>query len=212
MKFMAGYYRQREESAALLLQHFVCGGVPVCLGCICGGDSHGAGIAGGLFTGLLLREFRRLSLWKAVQRPEKTLREMERVIYKCRENCSATHDFWTVGILCVGESFLIFSEGGTRIVLCNTGFGRPALHEIGETGRAGGQPLQLQWGSMERGIGILLASDSFCENNPQESLLSCLAVKDIQDSRQTQKRVQELGRAAERRGGRNMAALLLEVR
>ncbi len=87
-----------------------------------------------------------------------------------------------------------------------------ALHEIGERERTGEQPLQLQRGCMEPGIGILLASDSFCENIPQESLLNCLAVKDIHDSRQTHKRVQELGSAAERQGGSNMAALLLEVR
>lgn len=212
MEYMAGYYRQREESAALLLQHYVCGGVPVCLGCICGGDSREAGIAGGLFTGQLLREFRRFSLWKAVRRPGKSLRKMERAIYRNRENCFASCDFWMAGILCLGEKFLIFSEGSTKTFLCNTGFGRPALCEIGERGRTEEQPLQLQWGCMEPGIGILLASDSFCENIPPEGLLNCLAVKDINDSRQTHKRVQELGCAAERRGGRNMAALLLEVR
>lgn len=211
MEYMAGYYRQREDSVALLLQHYVCGEVPICLGCICGGDSHRAGTAGGLFTGLLLREFRRLSLWKAVQRPEKSLKKMEGAIYKCRENCSAPHDFWTAGILCVGESFLLFSEGRTEIVLCNTGFGRPSLHGIGEADREEEQ-LQFQRGSMEPGIGILLASESFCGNIPSENLLNCLSVKDIRDPRQTQKRVQELGCAAEKRGGRNMAALLLEIR
>lgn len=211
MEFMAGYYRQREESAALLLQHYVCGGVPVCLGCICGGDSPGAGIAGGLFTGLLLREFRRISLRKAVRRPEGFLKKMESVIYKCRENCSVPCDFWTAGILCAGESFLIFSQGRTRIVLCNTGFGRPALCEIGEADREERQ-LQFQRGSMEPGIGILFAPESFCGKLPPESLSNCLSVRDIRDPGQTQKRVQELGSAAERRGGRNMAALLLEVR
>lgn len=207
MKFMAGYYRQGAESVSLLLQHYSCEDIPVCLGCICGGDSPGAGIEGGAFTGQLLREFRRLSLWKAVQRPEKFLRKMERAVYRCRENRSAPYDFRMAGILCVGENFFIFSEGGMKILLCNTGFGRPALREI-----IAAEQMLLQWGCMEPEIGILLASESFCENIPPESLLNCLAVKDINDSRQTQKRVQELGRAAERRGGRNMAALLLEVR
>lgn len=211
MEFMAGYYRQQEDSVALLLQHYVCGGVPVCLGCICGGDSPGAGAAGGLFTGLLLREFRRFSLWKAVREPEKSLGKMERAVHKCREKCPAPLDFWTAGIFCMGERLLLFSEGRTRILLCNTSFGRPALRGLGEMDGEGRQ-LQLKRGSMEPGIGILLASDSFCGNIPQESLAACLAVKDIRAPGQTRKRVQELGSAAERRGGRNMAALLLEVR
>ncbi|MDE7044277.1 MAG: hypothetical protein K2O97_04540, partial [Acetatifactor sp.] len=47
---------------------------------------------------------------------------------------------------------------------------------------------------------------------PQEDMENCLWVKNINDSRQTQKRVQELGRAAEKRNGKGMGALLLEVR
>lgn len=209
MEFMAGYYRQREGCMALLLQHYICGGVPICLGCACGGDSSGAEAAGGLFTGRLLGEFRGLSLREAVRKPERALRKMERAVYRCRENCPAPRDFRMAGILCVGESFLLFFQGGMRILLCNTGFGRPALREIGETGKA--EP-ELRRGIMETGIGILLASDSFCESLPPESLQGCLSVRDIRDPRQTQKRVRELGSAAEERGGRNMAAILLEVR
>lgn len=232
MELMTGYYRQKEDSTALLLQQYVCRGVPVCLGCICGGEGREAGIAGGLFTGGLLEEFRGFRLLKAVEKREKFLGRMERQLYESRKRCGASGDFWTAGILCIGERFLLFSEGAARIVLCNAGFGRPALQEImgggimggsgmgreatggDNMGRDGGERRQLQtkWGSMEMEIGILLASESLFGAVPREDMQNCLWVKNIRDSRQTQKRVQELGRAARRRNDREMGALLLEVR
>lgn len=232
MELMTGYYRQKEDSTALLLQQYVCRGVPVCLGCICGGEGREAGIAGGLFTGGLLEEFRGFRLLKAVEKQEKFLGRMERQLYESRKRCGASGDFWTAGILCIGERFLLFSEGAARIVLCNAGFGRPALQEImgggimggsgmgteatggDNMGRDGGERRQLQtkWGSMEMEIGILLASESLFGAVPREDMQNCLWVKNIRDSRQTQKRVQELGRAARRRNDREMGALLLEVR
>jgi len=212
MEFMSGYYRQKGDSGAVLLQQYVCRGVPVCLGCICGGESREAGMAGGWFTGQLLEEFRGFRMTKAVGNPEKFMRRMERKLYKCRESCEDFPDFQTAGILCTGESFLLFFGGKVNVVLCNTGFGRPAVHEMKGEESERGPWMQLQRGSMEAGIGILLASESFYRNILQEEMQSCLSVKEIHDSRQTQKRIQELGRAAERRGGRGMAALLLEVR
>lgn len=210
MEFMSGDYRQKEDSTALLLQQYVCRGVPVCLGCICGGESREAGMAGGLFTGLLLKEFRRFSLLKAVEKPSGFLKRMERDLHRCRESCAVPPDFWTAGILCTGESLLLFSEGEVRITLCNIGFGRPSLHEIGKNDR--GWRMWTQRGSMEVGIGILLASKSFYDQIPHADMQNCLAVKDIHDSGQTRKRIRELGEMAEKRGGRGMGALLLEVR
>lgn len=209
MEFMSGYYRQ-EESTALLLQQYVCRGVPVCLGCICGGESRQAGMAGGLFTGQLLEEFRGFSLLKAVGKPSGFLKRIEKWLYRCQESCIVPTDFWTAGILCIGESFLIFTEGEVKITLCNIGFGRPLLHEIGENDRE--RRMQIQMGSMEVGIGILLASESFYRNVPRADMQNCLSVKEINDSRQTQKRIRELGGMAEKRGGRGMGALLLEFR
>lgn len=228
MEFMSGYYRQREDSTALLLQQYVCRGVPVCLGCICGGEGRGAGMAGGLFTGLLLKEFRGTSLSKAVGKPSGFLEGVEKWLYRCRESCVVPAGFWTAGILCIGEDFLLFSEGGAKIILCNMGFGRPSLHEIGENdaerrmrgpvgspeavGNDAERRMRVQRGSMEAGIGLLLASESFYRSIPRADMQNCLWVKEINDSRQTQKRICELGGMAEKRGGRGMGALLLEVR
>ncbi|MCM1541945.1 MAG: hypothetical protein NC121_11880 [Blautia sp.] len=210
MEFMSGYYRQKEDSTALLLQQYVCREVPVCFGCVCGGESREAGMAGGVFTGRLLKEFRGFSLLKAVEKPSVFLKKMERKIGRCRENCDVPADFWTAGILCVAENFLLFFEGGAKIVLCNTGFGRPSLQEIGDEGRE--RRMAVQQGSMEAGIGILLASEGFYDHVPREDMLSCLWVKEIRSSGQTMKRIRELGGMAEQRGGRGVGALLLEVR
>lgn len=212
MEFMTGYYRQKEDTTALLLQQYVCRGVPVCLGCICGGESREAGIAGGLFTGQILEKFRKLSLLRAVKQQPECMKKMERQLYRCREGCAAPPDFWTAGLLSVGEEFLLFFEGAVKIALCNTGFGRPALREVGGNDYACGKGLQLQRGSMEVGIGVLLASETFYGSIPGEDMQNCLWVKDIREPAQVQKRLQELGRMAERQGGRQMGALLLEVR
>ncbi len=131
MEYMAGCYRQREGSGSLLLQHYICGGVPVFLGCVCGGDDPGAGMAGGIFTGRLLGEFRSFRLGRAVKRPEKYLEKMEEAVYRHRESSFLRDGFYAVGILCIGEVFLSFSQDGAKIILCNTGFGRPVLSEIG---------------------------------------------------------------------------------
>ncbi|MCM1303715.1 MAG: hypothetical protein NC305_09090 [Lachnospiraceae bacterium] len=210
MEFMSGYYRQKEDSTALLLQQYVCHGVPVCLGCVCGGKDSAAGMAGGLFTGLLLRAFRGADLSQAVEKPSRFLKKMEKRIYRCRADCDVPTAFWMAGILCAGESFLLFAEGKVKISLCNIGFGRPSLHEI----RAGDgeRRMRMLRGSMEPGIGILLASENFYDHIPRSDMQDCLSVKDINDSGQTRKRIRELGEMAEQRGGRGMGALLLEVR
>lgn len=212
MEFMTGYYRQKEDSTALLLQQYMCRGVPVCLGCVCGGESREAGIAGGSFTGKLLEEFRKINLLGAVRRQPECMKKMERQLYQCRESFAAPIDFWIAGLLCIGEEVLFFYEGAVRIALCNTGFGRPALQEIGKDARVRETGLQLRRGGMEAGVGILLASESFYEKIPEEDMRSCLWVKDISDPGQAQKRLQELGGMAQRQGGRQMGALFLEVR
>ena len=212
MEYMTGCYRQKEEETALLLQHYVCGGVPVCLGCICGGEGPGAGIMGGWITGQLMKEFRGFDLSKYAGKKEKFLRSMERQLQCCSEASMKCKDFWMAGIVCEGECFLLFTRGKVRIVLCNTGFGRPALQEIGMKSGVDKQNVWSQRGSMEAGIGILLASGSLYESVSWENIRMCLAVKEIRDSDQTRRRLRELGRAAESRGGRDLAALLLEVR
>lgn len=212
MEYMAGYYRQQEESTALLLQHYICQDVPLCLGCICGGESSEAGIKGGNITRRILERFRSVSMLKAVRRPEKFLTEMGQGFDELLDNGCDNEAFWISGILCVEDKFLMYSAGDVKNSLCNMGFGRPKLHEIKVTPETGNARLQIQKGKMETNIGILLASDSFYRQISQDELENCLAVESIISPVQAQKRIRELGRAAERRGGRDMAAILLEVR
>lgn len=211
MELMSGFYRQNEDSLSLLLQQYMCDEVPVCLGCICGGEMRETGMKGGLFTGWLLKEFRGLSLGKAVEKPEKIFNKIERKLDRYWSSCCDLQDFWTAGVLCIGNVFLFFYKGEVQFHLYNTYFGRPALQRIGGS-RAEPGELRFHRGSMEADIGILLASESFCRQFSAEELRNCLAVKDIKDSTQTQKRIRELGNSAEKKGGRNMAALLLEIR
>ena len=212
MELMSGFYRQNEDSLSLLLQQYVCDGVPVCLGCVCGGEMSDAGIKGGLITGWLLRQFRGLNLCEVIEKPQKFIGRFERELNTCWDRHSVLQNFWTVGILCIGYEFLIFYEGAVQLWLCNTYLGRPDLQRIGVDDRTETHELRFHRGIMESDIGILLASESFCRQLSTKELSSCLAVKAIKDSTQTQKRIRELGSLAEKKGGRNMAALLLEIR
>ena len=211
MELMSGFYRQNEDSLSLLLQQYLCGEVPVCLGCICGGAMSEAGVKGGQITGWLFKEFRELSLYKAVEKPEKIFEKMKRKLDRYWTNCCVLQDFWTAGVLCIGNVFLLFYKGAVQVHLYNTYFGRSALQRIGG-GCSESSELQFHIGSMEANIGILLASESFCMQFSGEELRNCLAVKDIKDPMQVQKRIRELGNSAEKKGGRNMAALLFEIR
>lgn len=212
MELMSGHYRQNDDSLSLLLQQYVCDGVPVCLGCICGGEKRESGIKGGMITGWLLKEFRRMHLRKAVSKPNTFLKKLEEKLKNYWEEHCALQDFWTAGIMCIGNDFLLFYKGAVQFFLCNTYFGHPSLQRIGEEGRNGSEELQFRRGRMESDIGILLASESFCRKLSPGELRNCLAVQDITDASQTQKRIKELGSAAEKKGGRNMAAILLEIR
>lgn len=212
MELMSGYYRQNDDSLSLLLQQYVCGGVPICLGCICGGEKREAGIRGGSITGWLLKGFRRMHLCKVVRKPDTFLKKLERNLKIYWEEYCASQDFWTAGIMCIGSDFLLFYRGAVRLFLCNTYFGHPSLQLIGENEQSESEELRFRRGRMESDIGILLASESFCQKLSMGELRNCLAVQDITDASQTQKRIKELGSAAEKKGSRNMAALLLEIR
>ena len=212
MELMSGYYRQNDDSLSLLLQQYVCDGVPVCLGCICGGENAQAGVEGGMITGWLLKGFRGMKMRGAVEKPDKTLKNFERKLSAYWEDHCVLQDFWTAGIMCIGNDFLIFCEGAVQFLLCNTYFGHPSLQQIGGDGRSESGELRFRRGRMESDIGILLASEGFCQKLSPKELRNCLAVKDIKDTAQTQKRIKELGSAAEKKGGSDMAALLLEVR
>jgi len=126
---------------------------------------------------------------------------------------AGTEEAWTAqvsfaGIFCLGEHFLLFGRGNAGIRLLNHGIRKTCVgNPIGC-----GEELQIKQGVMEPGIGLLLATNSFYRNVEEDAMREGLSVEEVLNGIQTEKHLRELGRAAERAGGGNMAAVLLYAR
>lgn len=217
MKFhTACYWRQGENETSLLLQQYACGPVPVFFSCICGGGRE-SGKAGSYMSEQLFRWFRELNLKKLTGRPE---RGLENAAYRLRGLIARTDgelaaskviagrgETAFLGILCVEESFCLFYRGPQRIYLANTCFGRPYIKRLD---KADGQTV-LERGSMQPGLGLLLATETFCERLTEQALRDVMSVKDTDREERLERRLRELGEESARRGGKDLAAVFIRT-
>lgn len=124
----------------------------------------------------------------------------------------AMQEIGLAGLFCIGNRFWLFSRGNVGVYLLNRRFertncmclSRECLQGEGMQGK-----VELLSGLMEADIGLLLATGDFIANMTRQELQECLAVKELKIQEQANRRLQELGRAAERRGGHHMGAILL---
>lgn len=131
------------------------------------------------------------------------------------------------GILCMGWDFLLFGRGSTSVFLLNRSMGKAGAErlfgtgELSESGRvfgtgelpeaerdSGAEKIQICQGIMEPEVGLLLATESFISRIPEKEWKEGLFVVEIQTESQAEKHLMELGSAAEKSGGRHMAAVL----
>lgn len=217
MKFQtACYWQQGENRTSLLLQQYACGTVPVLFSCICGGGT-GTDKAGSYMTEQLLQWFRGLHLKKLTCRPERGLENAESGLRKLimrtdRELAAAKSgmkkgETACSGILCVEDSFCLFYRGPQRIYLANTCFGRPHIKRLD---RADGR-LTMERGNMQPELGLLFATESFCETLTEQALREVLSVKETDREERLERRLRELGEEAARRGGRDLAAVFVRT-
>lgn len=189
-------------------------------------------------TERLLEWFRGLSLKRLVRRPEKALREVQaglsNVILEAdddlrtagtepavinagetgsaaafaEESRSAVAGAAALaGVFCVGEEFFCFSRGEQRIYFMNTGFGRAHIRCLG----AEGDDLFFQRGILQQDIGLLFAVGSFWEHITEQMIKEGLFVQEIVTEEQMRKHLRELGAEAQRRGGKDMAAVFVRT-
>ena len=111
------------------------------------------------------------------------------------------------GIFCVGEQVCLFYRGEQGIYLANTGFGRPHIKRLSEHS----ERLGMEWGQLQPGTGLLLGTKDFCRELPETVLKEALWVRETERQEQVERHMGELGREAERRGGRNLGAVLVRV-
>lgn len=115
------------------------------------------------------------------------------------------------GILCVGQSFLLFRQGEIKLHLLNIRNQRPYCHELSLPESSMDVP-NLQTGTIQRGAGILLATEAFHRGMPAKRMEECLNIQELKSSEQTGRRLQELGAWAEQQGNKDMGAVLLVTR
>lgn len=216
--YITSVYWQREQNdSALLLQHYRYKGVPLCFACICAGEGEAKGRAGAYLTAQLLSWFRALPLRRLAGNPEERMPGLETKLAERIERSKKELrrrglleeeglDF--TGILCAGEYFLLFQEGSCQICLLNRCFDKGHFGRIGE-GRIPEGSSIFQQGILQRGIGLLLATESFCSKLRDQELEECLHVKTVGTREQADRHLLELGLRAQEQGGRHMAAVFL---
>lgn len=227
MKYLTSYYWQQEEPAAtsLVLQHFVYrkGRQPGIFACICTVSSWkegGSNVSNAYFA-------ERLTCWfqeegRALFRMDhselftKTRERLEQVISQIDKDLmnhavlagqdgSPTLDI--VGLLGMGERFLLFFRGEQKGYLLNKRFEHvhcKCLTESEEKGK-----LHMISGEMEKGIGVLLVTKEFPENLSVRQMEECLSVKELEKTENVRGRLRELGEEAVRQGGHHLGAVLL---
>lgn len=216
MEYMSSFYWQQEENAhnstSLLLQQVMLGKNTVLLGGICTDKADNAGRESSYLTGQLLGWFYGRGLTLFHKGGEKEMREMQKslgeVLNRLSRELATCKNRKKIpvqnpgpdisGILCIGCHFVVFYCGEQRIYALNTKFLRPHMKCL-----AGGresvpdQGIQMKYGILQPGVGILLATEPFYRYLTDDMLRECLAARQLRTQLQLDKRLEELGRAAE---------------
>lgn len=114
----------------------------------------------------------------------------------------------SAGILCVGDSFLLFRQGTQRISLLNTRNHRPYCHEI-KMQQGNKKGMDFLTGILQRRVGILLATEGFRNCVPDKRREECLNVQEMRTQERVERRMRELGIYAEEQGGTDLGAILI---
>ncbi len=114
-------------------------------------------------------------------------------------------DMPVCGLICIESDFLFFYRGRSELYLLNSRFERANLRRLSDKA----ETLALQYGTIQKGAGILLATHDFCQRLGEQPLRECLAVREICVQEQADKRLGELSREAERRNAKNAGAVLV---
>lgn len=211
MQYLSGAYWQRREhnSAGLVLQQVFCRKkrTPVLFAGICTSAGPEQDF---LLSGLLTWFYERgLSLcarggekgWDAAVN---SLEHATEALFM-RSKDGGNRKF--AGILCAGYRFVLFGQGGHRICLVNIRNRKPHCRDIGDTSGA----FYRKEGFLQKGIGILLATDSFYQKT-DTLLADCLKAEDMYSQDCLDRHLKELGDYGGQRGGENLGAVYFCVK
>lgn len=218
----ATYWQTLQNHSSLLLQQYQYKCIPICLFVLCPGQNDSQGKAGAYLTGQLLRWFRGQPFKRLARNPDHffpSLKEnLEHFLGQLNGDLIsgglALHSKSTPisGIFCVDDHFLLFSCGGQKIYFLNKNLGHSHVQcftDSMENEKTAAGSLNIRQGILQRKVGLLFATDTFCRQLKEQDIRECLYVDELCGEEQMQRRLWELGRRGEALGGRDMAAGML---
>ena len=209
MEYLTTYYkRQGERGCSLLLQHYLCGQVPICFAALCTSEGEGSGEVCREATAGLMGWCRSVPWHSAAKKADLWLRHREEELEerlghsgeKAGEAACTTGDREALRItllLGVGEEVTVLG-GGQNVRLLNTSFGRGRVRKL---------PGQFR-GRLEPGAGILLATDGFLGSVEEDKMAEALRLPEIRREEQAERRLKELAQH-DRTGSGPAGAILL---
>jgi len=121
------------------------------------------------------------------------------------------NDATLVGILGVGKRLCIFNLGNAFVRVLNLQKGVAYSKEL-RLAEGDKHGIGIQYVLMEPEVGVMLGTDGFWKGIAEVCVEECLNVKELDGKIRVEKRLRELGKQGELRGGTHMAALLLVTR
>lgn len=204
MEYLCAYDWQQEQGIALVLKHFTFqNGNDVLFACMAKErerrtQKEACGFVEGLTEWFYTKGISQCQKGAISEHLENAL----------RKQLAEKGELITAGavFLCVENSFFIWSKG-TEVWQLNDRFGRAHGRRLSEgKEKEGGSVI---CGSLEYGIGILIATETLFCMLSGEQIVNSLAVKELTREEKLQKRLRELCREAERKGGKHPAAMLI---
>lgn len=213
MDYLCAHFWQQEESgSSLVLKHLVFhqGKVPVVLGCLAQGKGEGENQTDerrktDMFVENLTEWFHQRGVGFS-QREEEGIKELEGFWKK--KLSKRTGELEGVAIVfCVGEHFVILAKGNIKIWLLNNRFGRGHHRELSsQMEQVNGLICK---GTLEPGIGILLAEETFFGGLSETEILACLNPETLKTQVRVQKHLEELALESARRMEKHSTAMMI---
>lgn len=228
MKYLTTYIRrQGEGGSSLLLQHFLCRRVPVCLMCLCTWDAAGEEEDGRYLTGELRRWCRGFPWHRAARNPERWMERAEAELAETLRRCLAEIERGTEtlrrcsveidgrAVALPGAKEVSRSERAGqrrasldikwRVVLCvgeellALGDGQRLCLLSTYFGRGAARLLAGSFrGRMEPGVGLLLATEDVWSGLDRTALEEVICPEALETEEQAKRRLRELTRSGEK--------------
>lgn len=214
----ACYLQQGRNAASLVLQQYRCRHSQVFFGCVCVGAGENGAREGGYMAEQILQWFRGLPIKKLLKNREKAMDRLEeelggtlRRIDAGLENsgmAAGGAETGFAGILCLEDSYLMLRRGAGGICLVNRVFGRVHIRRFG-AGAAGGY--YAEQGILQPDICLLCASEGFFGHVTEGMIADGLSAAEVETEKQMERHLRELAAEGGRRGGSDMAAVLMRT-